>query len=138
MVAPLQIGGGITIGGAISIGTAGGGGTPGILNVTGYLEMSPPIIPGNQLEDSTATIIGSTGFTINDDTSTGVAISALSVSNQAFFATYGTGTKTVTWGAGSTVPYSTITLTQNTGSVLVFYIQGQTGPATYNYPFTFS
>lgn len=138
MVAPLQIGGGITIGGAISIGTAGGGGTPGILNVTGYLEMSPPIIPGNQLEDSTATINGSTGFTINDDTSTGVAISALSVSNQAFFATYGTGTKTVTWGAGSTVPYSTITLTQNTGSVLVFYIQGQTGPATYNYPFTFS
>jgi len=138
MVAPLQIGGGITIGGAISIGTAGGGGTPGILNVTGYLEMSPPIIPGNQLEDSSATINGSTGFTINNDAATGIAIVALSVSNQAFFATYGTGTKTVTWGAGSTVPYSTITVTQNSGSVLVFFVQGQTGTATYNYPFTFS
>ena len=139
MSAPqIQIGGGITIGGAISIGTAGGGGTPGILNVTGYLEMSPPIIPGNQLEDSSATINGSTGFTIKNDADTGIAIVALTVSNQAFFATYGTGTKTVTWGAGSTVPYSTITVTQNSGSVLVFFVQGQTGPATYNYPFTFS
>ena len=122
----------------LGAGVSAGGAVSGILNVTGYLEMSPPIIPGNQLEDTSATINGSTGFTIKNDADTGIAIVALSVSNQAFFATYGTGTKTVTWGAGSTVPYSTINVTQNSGSVLVFFVQGQTGPATYNYPFTFS
>jgi hypothetical protein len=132
----IQIGGGITVGGGIQIGTSGG--TPGINNITGYLEMDPPVIPGNQLEDGTATINGTTGFTINDDTATGVAITALSPSNQAWFASYGTGTKTITWGPGSTVASSTINLVTNSGATLVFYIQGQTGAATYNYPFTFS
>ena len=138
MVAPLTIGPGIDIGGGITIGTAGGGGTPGVNNVTGYNEMPPPVTPGGDLEDPTATINSTIGFTINDDTKTGIAIQALSASNQAFFATYGTGTKTVTWGAGSTVASSTIIVATNSGATLVFDIQGQSGPATYNYPFTFS
>jgi hypothetical protein len=103
--------------------------------------MPPPVTAGGDLEDTTATINGSTGFTINDDTKTGIAIDALSASNQTFFATYGTGTKTVTWGPGSTVASSTITVVTNNPSghpQLVFQIQGQTGAATYNYPFTFS
>ena len=66
----ISIGPGINIGGGISIGAGSGSGTPGVDNVTGYLEMAPPIIPGNQLEDGGATINGSTGFTINDDTAT--------------------------------------------------------------------
>ena len=137
MVAPLTIGPGIDIGGGIIIGTAGGG-TPGVNNVTGYNEMPPPVTAGGDLEDPTATINSPIGFTINDDTKTGIAISALSASNQTFFATYRTGTKTVTWGAGSTVASSTITVVTNAGSTLVFDVQGQSGPATYNYPFTFS
>ena len=138
MVAPLTIGPGIDIGGGISVGAAGGGGSPGVNNVTGYDEMPPPVTAGGDLEDPTATINSPIGFTINDDTKTGIAISALSASNQTFFATYGTGTKTVTWGAGSTVASSTIIVATNSGATLVFDVQGQTGAATYNYPFTFS
>ena len=135
----IAIGEGITIGAGIFMGTgSGGGGTPGVNNVTGYTEMNPPVIAGTQTEDPTATINNPIGFTINDDTKTGVAITTLSASNQAFFATYGTGTKTCTWGAGSTVASSTINVATNSGSSLVFFIQGQTGAATYNYPFTFS
>lgn len=135
----ILIEGGIDIGAGITIysGSAPTP-TPGVNNVTGYTEMNPPIIPGNQTEDGTATINGTVGFTINDDTSTGIAITALSASNQTWFASYGTGTKTVTWGPGSTVASSTINLVTNSGSTLVFFVQGQTGPATYNYPFTFS
>ena len=134
----ITIGPGINIGAGIAIGGSGGGGTPGVNNVTGLAEMNPPVVAGNQLEDPTATINSPTGFTINDDTKTGVAINALSVSNQAFFATYGTGIKTCTWGPGSTVASSTINVGTNSGASLVFFIQGQTGAATYNYPFTFS
>jgi hypothetical protein len=137
---PVTIGPGWTIGSGWSIGSGegGGGGTPGVDNVTGYTEMPPPVTAGVDLQDVTATPNDPTGFTINNDATTGVAINALSASNQAFFATYGTGTKTCTWGAGSTVASSTITVATNSGSQLVFFIQGQTGPATYNYPFTFS
>ena len=138
MVAPLNIGPGINIGGGINIGAGSAGGTPGVNNVTGYSEMGPPVIPGNQLQDGTATVNGSVGFTINDDTNTGVAIGNLTVSNQNWFnANYTTGNYyTCTWGPGSTVPSSSI-LVQTVGT-LVFFIQGQYGAATYNYPFTFS
>lgn len=115
--------------------------SPGVDNVVGYSEMPPPVAAGNALEDPTATINSPTGFTINNDTLTGIAINGLSASNQTFFATYGTGTKTITWGPGSTVASSTITVVTNNPSgnpQLVFFIQGQSGPATYNYPFTFS
>ena len=134
----IAVGPGITIGAGIFMGTGGGGGTPGVNNVVGYNEMPPPVTAGGTLEDPTATINSPTGFTINDDTKTGIAITALSASNQAFFATYGTGTKTVTWGAGSTVASSTINVVTNSGASLVFFVPGQTGAATYNYPFTFS
>jgi hypothetical protein len=135
----IQIGPGWSIGAGWALGVvSGGGGTPGVNNVTGYNEMPPPVTAGGTLEDPTATINSPTGFTINDNTKTGIAITALSASNQAFFATYGTGTKTVTWGAGSTVASSTINVITNSGASLVFFVQGQTGAATYNYPFTFS
>jgi hypothetical protein len=140
MVAPIRIEGGINVGPGISIGAySGGGGTPGVNNCTGYSEMPPPITPGGTLEDTTATINSPTGFTINDQTKTGIAITALSASNQTWFAAnFSTGTHTCTWGPGSTVPSSTIIVITSSGTNLVFFVQGQTGPATYNYPFTFS
>ena len=134
----ITIGPGINIGTGISMGGGGGGGTPGVNNVTGYDEMPPPVTGGVDLQDVTATVNDPIGFTINNDAATGIAINALSASNQAFFATYGTGTKTCTWGPGSTVASSTISVATNSGSQLVFFIQGQSGAATYNYPFTFS
>jgi len=118
---------------------------PGVDNVTGYSQMNGPVIPGNQLEDNTATVNGSTGFTINDDTATGIAIPGITASNQAWFAAnYPTvpGFYNVTWGPGSTVASSSINVVQVPsswpGGPLVFFVQGQSGAATYNYPFTFS
>jgi hypothetical protein len=139
----VAIGAGVSIGAgwAIGSGSGGGGGTPGVNNVIGYAEMPPPVLPGGTLEDPSATINSPIGFTINDDTKTGIAIMGLSVSNRAWFATYGTGTKTVTWSPGSSVASSTINVVVNDpgGSPqLVFFVLGQTGAATYNYPFTFS
>lgn len=134
----ISIEAGWTVGPGWTLGSGGSVPTPGINNVTGYLEMNPPVIPGNQLEDGTATVNDPTGFTINNDLNTGVLIGNLSASNQTFFATYGTGTKTCNWGPGSTVSASTINVVSNSGSTIVFFIQGQTGAATYNYPFTFS
>lgn len=134
----ITLGAGITLGTGITLGASGPAPSPGVDNVIGYLEMNPPIVPGSQLQDTTATINGTTGFTINDDTLTGVAVPALSASNQAWFAGYGTGFNTVNWGPGSTVASSTVNIVQNSGSMLVFFIQGQTGPATYNFPFTFT
>jgi len=134
---------GITIGPGITMGdSGGGGGTPGVDNVTGYSEMVNPI--QNSFEDTTTTINGTIGFTINDSTKTGIAMNQLTISNKAFFTTYGTGTKTVSWGAGSTVAASTINVVTNNPNAavgqpqLVFFIQGQSGAATYTYPFTFS
>jgi hypothetical protein len=121
--------------------TSGGPGpSPGLNNVVGYSEMPPPVTPGGTLEDNTATVNGSTGFTINNDTLTGVAISALTVSNQNWFNTNFPTTPSVhtcTWGPGSSVASSSIQVIQ-VSPIFVFYIQGQSGPATYNYPFTFS
>ena len=132
--------GGINIGPGISIGgTGGGGGTPGVDNVMGYAEMNPPVVAGTQTEDPTATINGTTGFTINDDNYTGIAISGMTVSNQNWVnANYTTSNYyTCTWGPGSTVASSSIYVVTTSGT-LVFFVQGQTGAATYNYPFTFS
>ena len=92
MSAPIIIEGGITIETGITIGS-GSGGTPGVNNVVGYNEMPPPVVAGVALEDPTATVNGSVGFTINNDADTGVSIQALSVSNQVFFSTYGVGVK---------------------------------------------
>lgn len=139
----IVIEGGIDIGAGINIGAGGspGPGPSGVDNVVGYAEMPPPVGAGSTLEDPTATVNGSVGFTINDDTKTGIAITGLTASNDAWFAAnYLTvpGTHTVTWGPGSTVASSSIFVVQLTSPGLVFYVQGQSGPATYNYPFTFS
>lgn len=135
---------GIDIGPGISIGAGGAPGpAPGSNNVVGYSEMPPPVTPGTTLEDPTATVNGSTGFTINDDNLTGIAINGLTASNQTWFGTNYTvvpGIYTCTWGPGSTVASSSINVVQNNPSgfpQLVFFVQGQSGAATYNYPFTF-
>ena len=118
-----------------------GGPAPSGDSVIGFAEMGPPIVPGDQLEDGTATINGTTGFTINNDGDTGVAPDALTANNVSWFTTNYTvipGNYTCTWGPGSTVASSTINVVALSGTQIVFYIQGQSGPATYNYPFTFS
>lgn len=120
------------------------GGTPGTNSVAGYSEMPPPVTPGGDLEDTTATVNGSVGFTINDDTKTGISMTGLTSSNVTWLLANYTivpGTYNVTWGPGSTVATSAIQVTQIPASWpgnFVFFVQGQTGPATYNYPFTFS
>lgn len=136
------LGNGIKLGAGIALGAGAPGPAPSGDNVTGYAEMSPPVVSGQQLQDGTATINGSTGFTINDDTLTGVAISGLTANNVSWFSSNypSPGLYTCTWGPGSTVASSTIQVVQipNTWpGMLVFFIQGQTGAATYNYPFTF-
>ena len=136
----ISFGHGISVGPGLTAGsgTGGGGyGTAGVNGSIGAMEIGLPVIPGQQLEDSTATVNGSIGFTINNDADTGVAIHNLSASNQTFFATYGGGTKSVNWGPGSSVASGTVNIVYNSGSDIVFFIEGQTGPATYNYPFTF-
>jgi len=141
----ITITGSVTINQGVTIGGTppGPGPSPGTDNVTGYTQMQPPIIPGNQLEDPTATINGSTGFTINDDGATGIAIGGVTLSNTNWFAANYTDNNyyTVTWGPGSTVASSSIYVIQVPGGWpgnFVFFVQGQTGAATYNYPFTFS
>jgi hypothetical protein len=134
---------GTNIYGGLTISTAGTSPPPTGDSVIGYSEMSPPVIPGDQLEDTTATINSPTGFTINDDTKTGVAIPACTANNITWLNTNYTvvpGTYTCTWGAGSTVASSSIYVISlpSVGNPFVFFIQGQTGAATYNYPFTFS
>ena len=132
---------GITIGPGITMDDSSGGGTPGVDNVVGYDEMPPPVTPLGALQDATATINSPIGFTINNPAATGIAITNLSASNQAWFAAnYLTvpGTYTCTWGPGSTVASSSITVGQLGAAIIVFTVQGQSGAATYNYPFTFS
>lgn len=137
---------GITITNGVIIRNGSGTPTPGTGVIT-YADMNPPIIPGNQLEDGSATINGSTGVTINDDNNTGIAVVSLSTENQTFFNNLGLGTHTITFGAGSTTSSTSVeivTLPNGSGgggpggSALVFFILGQSGPATYNYPFTIS
>lgn len=141
----ITIAGGISLGAGIALGAGGPSPSPGANNVVGYSEMPPPVTPGGTLQDNTATVNGSIGFTINNDTLTGIAVTGLTLSNVNWFqANYITvpGIYTVTWGPGSTVASSSIQVVQVPstwpGGMLVFYVQGQTGPATYNYPFTFS
>jgi hypothetical protein len=139
MVAPynIRLGAGITIESGITLGsTGGGGGTGGVDGTIG----SSAITIVTQLQDATATLNGTTGFTINNPAQTGVAIpyGNMTASNQTFFYTYSSGTKTVTWGPGSSVPSSLVIVNNSPGAVLVFFIQGATGPANYKFPFTFN
>jgi hypothetical protein len=146
----VTIGAGWTVGPGWSLGDgSGGGGGAGIAGVdgtVGYNEMPPPVVAGQALEDLTATINSPTGFTINDDTKTGVAMIGLTLSNVNWFAAnYAGGPQlfSVTFGPGSTVANGLVLVVQIPsgwpgGGPLTFFVQGQTGAATYNYPFTFS
>ena len=130
---------GINLGPGIDIG-AGSGPAPSGDNVVGYAEMPPPVTPGVALQDNSATVNGSTGFTINDDSLTGIAITGLNASNDVWFAANFTavpGFYSCSWGPGSTTSSSLINVVTLSPGNIVFFIQGQTGPATYNYPFTF-
>jgi len=127
----IQIGGSINVGGAINIGS-------GLLtgaSIT-YLELAPPVVAGVQVQDGTATVNGSVGFTINNGALTGLAVGNLTPSNQTFFNNQGTGFFTATFGAGSTYPTSTVEITQTSGPMILFFDPGLSYPATFNYPFT--
>ena len=132
-------------GGSIIQKQGGGGGGGGGSGTITYAEFNPPIIPGNQLEDATATINGSIGFTINDSGSTGIAVPNLSPSNATFFSTQGTGTFTATFGAGSTHTTASVNIVSTTGGGpgysggMVFYIDNTLSyPATFNFPIKIS
>jgi len=104
-----------------------------------YLEMDPPIIPGDQLEDGTATINEPVGFTINDSGATGVAITNLTNDNNTYFSNLGTGYFTATFGPGSTHASAQVEITHASGGYLVFYIDsGVSYPFTVNFPITIS
>jgi hypothetical protein len=147
MVAPgIKVEGGIDIGPGISMGlNAGGGGPSGSNGIVGFSEMTSS---GNQnawIEDQTATMLGN-GFILNATsgggvTTNGIAINYLTADNLTFFSTYGTGSKTIQWAAGSTITTPmTVNLTQNGGTPeLVFFMNSVTSfPATFIFPVTFS
>jgi hypothetical protein len=141
MTAPykIQVGAGIELGSGVTLGSTGGGGggTGGVNGTIG----SSAITDVTQIPDTTATLNGTTGFTINNAMVSGVAIhyGNMTGSNQTFFSTYGTGiTKTVTWGPGSTAASNSVFVINSPGATLVFFIQGMTGPTTFNFPFTFN
>jgi hypothetical protein len=149
MVAPLTLGAGWTVGPGWTLGSGGSGpGPSGSNGVVGFSEMTQSGTQQQWLEDQTATMI-TNGFILNatsggGQTSNGVAIAYLTANNQAFFSTYGTGNRTVTWAAGST--YSSpmaVNLQNNNQSgqpgVIVFFMNDVTTfPSTFNFPVTFS
>lgn len=126
----------------------GGGGGNGSNGVILYADMNPPITPGAQLQDSTATVNGTTGFTINNGIDTGVAVMSLSAANQTYFNNLGLGTHTATFSAGSTHATASVNITHLPngtggggpgGASLVFFIDsGISYPATFNFPITIS
>jgi hypothetical protein len=128
----ISVGNGITFGSGV---TAGGAGpiTGGTIT---YAEMAPPVVAGFQLQDNSATVNGSVGFTINNSANTGVAVIALTTANQTFFDNQGVGTFAASFGPGSTHATATVQITQ-VGGVLIFFIDNTISyPATFNYPFT--
>jgi hypothetical protein len=144
MVAPLTLGAGWEVGAGWTIGPGGGSpGPSGSNGVVGFTEMTQSGTQQQWLEDQTATMI-TDGFILNATSgsgqiSNGVAISYLTANNQAFFSTYGTGNRTATWSSGSTITTMTVNLNQNSGSTIIFFMNGVTTfPATFIFPVTFS
>ena len=137
------IGSGITIGSGISIGAGSGGGPTGSNGVVGFSEMTQSGTQQQWLEDQTATVT-SNGFILNATSgsgqqSNGVAIQYLTANNQTFFSTYGTGNRTATWAAGSSITTMTVNLQNNSGSTIVFFMNDVVSfPATFKFPVTFS
>ena len=139
----IAIGPGISIGGGIFMGTGGGGGPTGSNGVVGFSEMTQSGTQQQWLEDQTATVT-SNGFILNATSgsgqqSNGVAIQYLTANNQTFFSTYGTGNRTATWAAGSSITTMTVNLQNNSGSTIVFFMNDVVSfPATFKFPVTFS
>jgi hypothetical protein len=140
MTSPITFGPGITIGAGIEVGpnNAGPSGSTGVI---GFGEMTGGGDHNQWLEDPTATMI-TNGFILNG-TQTGVAINYLTNDNKTFFSTYGTGSKTATWAAGSTytAPMTVTVVTNNPNGTpeLVFFMPSVTSfPATFKFPVTFS
>ena len=118
----------------------------GVDNITGYAQMtsSPPLNYPEDFSHTNYTTNEPTGFTFTSpgSPSNGFAVSNLSLSNTAWFDTHPTPT-TITWGPGSTVASSSITVDYygpgpNPGKSIAVSIIGQVGSATYNFPFTWS
>lgn len=131
-VSNITLGSGVTFGAGVSAGTVAAG-----TGAITYAQMSPPVIPGQQLEDSSATINGTTGFTINNSGATGVAVPALTAENQTYYTNLGYGNFTATFGPGSTHATATVNISNQYGPNLVFFIDsGISYPATFNYPIT--
>jgi len=142
MATPLTIGGGITITGGALIGQGSAPGPSGSNGVVGFAEMTAGGTQSQWLQDPTATMI-TNGFIINNGALTGVAINYLTNDNKTFFSTYGTGNKTATWSAGSSVTTPmTVNVTQdnpNGQPELVFFMPNVNSfPATFIFPVTFS
>ena len=141
----IKVEGGISIGGGINIGggSAPAPGPSGSNGVVGFSEMTSGGNQSQWIEDQTATVL-SNGFILNaasggGNITNGVDIAYLTANNQTFFGTYGTGNKTATWSAGSTYTTMTVNLANNSGSEIIFYMNGVTSfPATFIFPVTFS
>jgi len=146
MVAPLTLHKGLTLGSGITFGAGTGGGGGGSGGILSYAEMGAPFAAGRQLQDTSATINGTTGFTINNSSFTGVAVTNLSAGNQTIFNNLGTGMHTATLGAGSTHTTVSVNITYvpnsggggPPGGMIFFFDQGVSYPATFNFPITIS
>jgi hypothetical protein len=146
MTSPITFGPGITLGAGVSVGptTGGGGGSGGSIS---FIEMTGGGDHNQWLEDPTATMI-TNGFVLNavsggGQATNGVAINYLTNDNKTFFSTYGTGSKTATWAAGSTytspMTINIVTNDPNGTPELVFFMNDVISfPATFKFPVTFS
>jgi len=135
---------GIDIGGGISIGAAAAPGPIGSNGIVGFSEMTATGNIQQWLQGSANATMNANGFTLGaisgiPGQNNGVAVASLTANNQAFFSTYGTGNRTATWSAGSTTTTMTVNLTQNSGSIIVFFMNDVVSfPATFVFPVTFS
>jgi len=135
---------GIDIGGGISIGAATAPGPSGSNGIVGFSEMTATGNIQQWLQGSANATMNANGFTLGaisgiPGQNNGVAVASLTANNQAFFSTYGTGNRTATWSAGSTTTTMTVNLTQNSGSIIVFFMNDVVSfPATFVFPVTFS
>jgi len=153
MVAPLTVHAGWTIGPGWTI-VSGNTSPPGPSGSNGVVGFSEMTATGNIVNWIEAGASGNATITTNGFIQTanvgspgiynGVAISSLTANNQAFFSTYGTGYKTVTWASGSTFTTPmTVNLAGNdqTGApgLIVFYMNDVPSfPATFIFPITFT
>ena len=134
---------GITLSGGMLIGQGAAPGPSGSNGVVGFTEMTQSGNSQQWIEDQTATVL-SNGFILNatsggGNIKNGVAIAYLTTNNQAFFSTYGTGNRTATWSAGSTITSMTVNLQNNSGSTIIFYMNDVVSfPSTFIFPVTFS